>query len=97
MSRTIAEPLVLRAVAVDGSITILQEPEDRELSIEELEQLARWQANQPARKPTQRSEQNRGGGRALGDRVDGNGAPGREGRPRRRRWWPQTLRCRNRG
>jgi hypothetical protein len=55
------EPLVLRAVEVDGSITIVPVPADRDLEPEQLMQLARErmedrQANQPAKGAEQRSE-----------------------------------------
>ena len=55
------EPLVLRAIEVDGSITIVPVPEDRDLDLEQLMQLAREHldgrpANQPSKGAEQRSE-----------------------------------------
>jgi hypothetical protein len=41
------EPLVLRGIEIDGEIRIVPVPEDRDLDVEELKQLARWRANQP--------------------------------------------------
>lgn len=55
------EPLVLRAIEVDGELTIVPVPEDRDLDREQLEQLARWRANRPTQGPRTEGAPSRGG------------------------------------
>lgn len=56
------EPLVLRAVELDGELTIVPVPEDRDLDRDELEELARWHAEESTARPgSERGAPSRGG------------------------------------